>query len=265
MSAARKAETFPIQILALSQIIVDHAIQSRVATNIEFQREFSEAMLRGDVFPPVTVFFDGKKYWLADGFHRHGAVKQLARTDKRFAGIRAEIRNGSRRDAAIFSAGANQKFSIKRSHDDIKKALSIMFTDDEWANRCNREIAQHCGVNPATVIRRRKEFCVERGIDLPSEIEYTQQGNKRSCSRSEVTRFAHIGLESRRSAANRVIAVASGVAEFTPSVSGRAPHSGVNRADAIAEARRIGDSSEGDGWRRLLWRMADLLEQEASK
>ncbi len=39
-------------------------------------------------------------------------------------------------------------------------------------------------------------------------------------------------------------------------------HSAVDRATAIAEARRLGDPSAGEGWRRLLWRMADLLEAE---
>jgi hypothetical protein len=37
-------------------------------------------------------------------------------------------------------------------------------------------------------------------------------------------------------------------------------HYTLSRAEAISEARRIGDPSPGNGWRRLLWRMADLLE-----
>lgn len=37
-------------------------------------------------------------------------------------------------------------------------------------------------------------------------------------------------------------------------------HSNMPRAEAIAEARRLGNPSPGDGWRRLLWRLADLLE-----
>jgi hypothetical protein len=32
--------------------------------------------------------------------------------------------------------------------------------------------------------------------------------------------------------------------------------------EAVARARTLGDKSDGDGWRRLLWRMADLLEDE---
>lgn len=39
-------------------------------------------------------------------------------------------------------------------------------------------------------------------------------------------------------------------------------HSKMTFTEAIAEARRLGDSTPGDGWRRLLWRMADLLESE---
>src|SRR5215216_7402612 len=110
---ARKLEKFPVQMLSLDAIEVDHAIQSRVSTSMEYQREFSEAMLRGDVFPPVVVFFDGNKYWLSDGFHRYGAAKQAAKANPRLKGaIRAEIREGTRRDAMIFSAGANIKFSI---------------------------------------------------------------------------------------------------------------------------------------------------------
>jgi hypothetical protein len=32
--------------------------------------------------------------------------------------------------------------------------------------------------------------------------------------------------------------------------------------EAVARARKLGDPTPGNGWRRLLWRMADLLESE---
>lgn len=33
-----------------------------------------------------------------------------------------------------------------------------------------------------------------------------------------------------------------------------------NRHELVAEARRLGEPTSGDGWRRMLWKMADELE-----
>lgn len=33
--------------------------------------------------------------------------------------------------------------------------------------------------------------------------------------------------------------------------------------DLVTEARRLGEPSSGDGWRRLLWQMADTIESLA--
>jgi hypothetical protein len=51
-------------------------------------------------FPPVSDWFDGKKYWLSDGFQRIAAAEQLAR-----AHIDAEIRLGACGDAQSDSYG----------------------------------------------------------------------------------------------------------------------------------------------------------------
>lgn len=162
---ARKLAEFPIQLLSLDAIGVDRELQSRVATSIEYQREFSEAMLRGDEFPPVTVFFDGKKYRLADGFHRHGAAKKAGKQ-----AIRAEIREGGKREALIFSAGANQKFSIPRTKEDIAKAVEMILGDEEGFRWSVPRIAKHVGVSLTTVKRHRSVYCSTRGLGLPEEV-----------------------------------------------------------------------------------------------
>jgi hypothetical protein len=164
---APKLEKFPIQLLGLDSIKVDHAIQSRVATNIEHQREFSEAMLNGDIFPPVTVFFDGTTYWLADGFHRYGAARQASKIDPNLRGIRAEVRAGSRRDAVIFSAGSNIKFSIPRTNEDKRKAVRLLLDDAEWSLRNDPQIARHCGVCSKVVKECRNDFYKDKGVKPP--------------------------------------------------------------------------------------------------
>jgi hypothetical protein len=162
---ARKLERQSVQLMSLDAITVDRSLQSRVATSIEYQREFSEAMLRGDEFPPVVVFFDGKKNWLADGFTRHGAAKKAGKR-----AIRAEVRAGTKRDALIYSAGANQKFSIPRTPEDIRKAVEMILSDAEGFRWGLDRIAKHVGISPATVRRHRAVYLSERGLEEPEEV-----------------------------------------------------------------------------------------------
>ena len=156
-----------IQQVGLSNIIVDPDLQSRVATNLDDAKEFSEAMLRGDVFPPVDVFDEGTsgKFWLADGFHRVAAAKAVGANN-----VRATIHVGSRRDAIIFSAGANRKCSIPRTNEDKKKSAFMLFADDEWKTASHRQLAQHVGVGACTIRRWQLEFCSSRSIPPPLPV-----------------------------------------------------------------------------------------------
>ncbi len=257
---APKKETFPIQLMSLKAIKVDHDLQSRARMSLEDQRDFSEAMLRGDQFPPVTLFYDGKKYWLADGFHRHAAAVK-ARLDS----IRAEIRIGTTRDAAVFSAGANQKFSIKRNNEDIKKALYMLFRDKEWSTMSAALIAKHVGVNFVTVQRHRSGFYECEGGERPAVIVFEQDGKKRTICRDFVLENAKTGVNAKR----EIYGLPRQPTTRNPAFNSMLPptsklHSDLDRAEAIAEARRIGESTPGNGWRRLLWRLADLLENDTA-
>src|SRR5690625_7850772 len=64
------------QAIKLEEISIYGGTQTRAATNDEAIVHYAEEMEDGTQFPPITVFFDGSKYWLADGFHRSLAAKQ---------------------------------------------------------------------------------------------------------------------------------------------------------------------------------------------
>ena len=62
--------------IRLEKIKVDGDLQVRDKINEDAVREYADVIRGGGKMPPVTVFFDGKSYHLADGWHRFFAHKQ---------------------------------------------------------------------------------------------------------------------------------------------------------------------------------------------
>jgi hypothetical protein len=139
--AQATAEINPTSI-QLSSIRLDGNTQPRAAINEQLVAEYATAIYGGATMPPVVVFFDGVTYWLADGFHRyHAHVKA------QLISIRAEVRHGIRRDAILYSVGANAENGQRRSPADKKKAVISLLEDEEWVKWSDREIARRCAVS----------------------------------------------------------------------------------------------------------------------
>jgi ParB-like chromosome segregation protein Spo0J len=119
--------------------------------------EYAEVLRQGGQFPCVVVFFDGKDYWLADGFHRVAAAKKVGRTE-----VGCEVRPGTRRDAVLFGAGANATHGLRRTNEDKRRAVTVLLQDQEWAQWSDREIARHCGVSQPFVSKLRVELSDNR-------------------------------------------------------------------------------------------------------
>jgi uncharacterized ParB-like nuclease family protein len=127
--------------LLVDSIRIDGETQSRARISDETVAEYAEAMkappgprpgpaqsassrLRedataghaGQAWPPVTVFFDGTEYWLADGFHRLLAARRAGRKH-----IAADVKQGSREDAAWAACAANQTHGLRRTNADKRK------------------------------------------------------------------------------------------------------------------------------------------------
>lgn len=127
--------------LDLKAIRIDGGTQSRAAINPAAISEYAEAMRDGAHFPPPVVFHDGADHWLADGFHRFHALMMNGSDAAEF-----EVRQGNRRDAILYSAGANASHGLRRNRDDKRRAVSTLLADEEWSKWSDREIARRCGV-----------------------------------------------------------------------------------------------------------------------
>ena len=135
----------------LEQIKLDQHAQPRDHLNTEIVQEYAEAMAAGAQFPPLVVFFDGKTYWLADGFHRHYAA-----LSNQIEAFPCDVHRGGLRDAILFSCGANAVHGYKRSNADKRHAVMRLLQDQEWRGWSDREIARQCNVSTDLVgdIRR---------------------------------------------------------------------------------------------------------------
>lgn len=130
------------QHIAMLCIRIDGGTQSRVALSEEYISELAQALSEGDVLPPIILFYDGSEYWLADGFHRYHAVKKQEQET-----IASEVKQGTRRDAILYSVGANAQHGLRRTNADKRRAVETLLRDPEWTTWSDRAIARRCGVH----------------------------------------------------------------------------------------------------------------------
>ena len=134
------------QLISLDLIRMDGGTQPRQGIDWEVAYEYGDLMADGVKLPPVTVFYDGAEYWLADGFHRvHAAFSQ------EIAEIQAEVIQGTLEDAQWFSFGANKSHGLMRSNDDKQSAVQAALRHPKCAGLSNVQIAKHVGVDEKTV------------------------------------------------------------------------------------------------------------------
>ena len=136
--------------IKLSKIRIDGGTQPRTEIDQDLVSEYAECI---DQLPPVTVFFDGVKYWLADGFHRYHAHNRANLSE-----INCIVINGTQRDAILHSVGVNADHGKRRTNEDKRKAVLTLLKDEEWSKWSNRQIAKACKVSPGLVDIIRKDL-----------------------------------------------------------------------------------------------------------
>lgn len=142
-----------IQSITISKIRMDGGTQPRAQLFEEVVAEYAEDMQQGATFPPVTIYYDGQEYWLADGFHRVRAKEAIKQKE-----ISAEVHFGTQRDAVLYAVGANAAHGLRRTNADKRRSVERLLRDPEWSRWSDREIARRCGVSPTTANTIRKSL-----------------------------------------------------------------------------------------------------------
>lgn len=158
-----------IEKMKISQIMLDGGTQAREKLDFQYIADVAEKIVQGNDIEPIILFFDGSKYWLADGFHRARAA-----VDANQKVIRADVREGDRRAALLFGLMAAANPSSQRTRLDKRRAVTLLISDDEWCLWSNEEIADKLNVSVPFVksIRKnsleRQTKLMEKETDLVS-------------------------------------------------------------------------------------------------
>lgn len=169
---------------------LDGGTQSRAAMDDAAIAEYTEAIRQGATLPPLIAYFDGVDFWLADGFHRYHAYHAAGVEE-----VLAEVRTGSKRDAVLYSVGANASHGLRRTNADKRRAVETLLADAEWAAWSDREIARRCCVHHDMVAVARKSLA-DSASEKPTERTYTTKHgttatmNTASIGRGSVERSA---------------------------------------------------------------------------
>ncbi len=135
-------------VLPLDKIRTDGDTQPRCAlTDPAVVNDYHEMILDGAEFPPGVVFFDGKDYWLAEGFQRRSALLLAGRSH-----MVCRVLPGGVHEARLHAAGSNATHGLRRSAADQRRAVYMVLADPEGKTWAVDRIARHCQV-PRGLVR----------------------------------------------------------------------------------------------------------------
>lgn len=169
----------PLNLLRLDQIRTDGGTQSRVSMNQPTIAEYAELLTDGVAMPPVIVYHDGADFWLAAGFHRYYAHKQVGMVD-----INCEVRAGSLDEARLCGARDNNSHGLAPNNGDKTKSVTMALANPLCEHWSDRRVAKELGVSH-TLVQRVKSSLAPESADTLLHMATVATCNKVSAQAQE--------------------------------------------------------------------------------
>jgi hypothetical protein len=137
-----------IQDVPLTRIRTDGGTQLRPTMDVEALNEYARLLQEGVTLPAINLVYDGKDYWLWDGFHRYDAAHR--------AGLHtypADVEAGTLDDAREKALAANAKHGIRRDSGYIKRV--VLLAHERHPNESNVLLGRRCNLSDTTIGRYR--------------------------------------------------------------------------------------------------------------
>jgi hypothetical protein len=138
-------------ILRIEHLVRDKKYQMRTKLDERTVKRYAAAMKAGQEFPAVTVVDVGGLKLLVDGWHRVAALEALGETE-----VRAEVVEGTRRDARWLAAEANLKHGLPLKTIEIRSVFRAFINSRQHVKPNGRplsyrDIGKQLGINHNTV------------------------------------------------------------------------------------------------------------------
>jgi hypothetical protein len=151
-----------IKQLPIKDVRIDGNCQQREIDQ-DTLKKYVALIADGTNFPPVEVMFDGKSYWLYEGYHRYHCHLKLKKNY-----IKADVKEGTVRDAIFHSFGANKANGFPRQDGTCKNIILKILADDEWKMATDDDIAEWVGCTRRFVSMARKDNTGHKDTDKGS-------------------------------------------------------------------------------------------------
>lgn len=166
----------------IAKLLEDCSTQCRVKINWGKVRIYTALLKSGfNPFPPVIVYQDGDRFYVADGFHRLYAAREAGMTT-----FPVEIRKGTKRDAMLFAVEHNAKHGLSFTNEDKRKAVRILLADSEWSKWSLSEIARRCGVTVPLVSKLSNDPSLKGLKTADAQRLFTRNGKTHSMTTGRI-------------------------------------------------------------------------------
>ena len=224
--------------LYINQLCLKGGTQLRIKTDEETIALYANEIKKGVIFDPIDVIYDGENYFPFDGFHRILAHKKIKKEK-----ILCRILKGSQDDAKWMACQANSKHGLRRSQDDVRKAIKLALLHEKGKNLSFNTIAKHIGCHHSTVSSVQKELIRLGLLEERNTTEYTNKNGK-SISQRRRSKPTQVTPEVNaiESGSAQVNAIESGSAQVNAIESGSAQVNAIESGSAQVNAIEFGSA-----------------------